>query len=616
MMDHATPSQPGAATPLNENSPSESSWSQTSSGLQIADIAPSGASPAEAGCAPGRKDLLAHMRHELRTPLNAILGYSAMLMEDAEDLGQVRFCSGLQIIHATGNKVLSLINDVLVNDDLDAAVNGDPDALIELEECAIKVRDGVSTPLNGIMECCADLLLEAEDSAQENFIPELQKIHTAAKRLQELCEVFVSSVASHYCAEQTLSHNVALHNAADETKRPLSTPLREDTAPSKGGRLLVVDDNEVNRDMLSRRLERQLHLVDVAESGERALAMLRDEAFDLVLLDILMPGMDGYSVLEQMKSDADLRHIPVIMISALHEMDSVLKCIEIGAEDYLPKPFNPVLLRARVNACLEKKRLRDQEVKLFEQLQDNYKKLLELENLRDGLTHMVIHDLRTPLTALTSGLSTMEACGELNDIQQEILEISLQGANTLGAMINDLLDISKMEDGSLKLELEELTARELIEAAVQQVAPLVAEKELHLKTKVEPNAPPLQADRDKMLRTLVNLLGNAIKFTPERGTVAVEVQCSDDSLLFCVIDTGEGIPEEAFERIFEKFGQVESRKAGKQMSTGLGLTFCKMAVEAHGGRIWVESEIGAGSRFSFTIPLRRAAASRVVPANF
>ncbi|HEX8235803.1 MAG TPA: ATP-binding protein [Abditibacteriaceae bacterium] len=563
--------------------------------------------PLELDGAPARKALLAHMRHELRTPLNAILGYSAMLMEDAEDLGQVRFLTGLQIIHGTGNKVLSLINDVLVNDALDAAVGQDPEALIELQECAIKVREGVSTPLNGIMECCADLLLEAEDSAQENFIPELQKIHTAAKRLLELCVVFVSSVAGHYNAGHTLPYDMASHDGTDETGHLRTPGPREEAALIKGGRLLVVDDNEVNRDMLSRRLERQLHMVEVAQSGEHALAMLRDKAFDLVLLDILMPGMDGYSVLEQMKSDAELRHIPVIMISALHEMDSVLKCIEIGAEDYLPKPFNPVLLKARVNACLEKKRLRDQEVKLFEQLQDNYKKLLELENLRDGLTHMVIHDLRTPLTALSSGLSTMEACGELNEIQQEILEISLQGANTLGAMINDLLDISKMEDGSLRLEYEELTAHHLVEAALQQVAPLAADKALNLVKHIELNAPPLQADRDKMLRTLVNLLGNAIKFTPQRGTVTIEVQCSDGSLTFCVHDTGEGIPEEAFERIFEKFGQVESRKAGKQMSSGLGLTFCKMAVEAHGGRIWVESEIGAGSRFSFTVPLRPSA---------
>jgi hypothetical protein len=119
-------------------------------------------------------------------------------------------------------------------------------------------------------------------------------------------------------------------------------------------------------------------------------------------------------------------------------------------------------------------------------------------------------------------------------------------------------------------------------------------------------------DRDKMLRTLVNLLGNAIKFTPERGTVSVEVQCSEDSLLFCVVDTGEGIPEEAFERIFEKFGQSSRAKPASRCRPGLGLTFCKMAVEAHGGRIWVESEIGAGSRFSFTVPLRPVARLRLM----
>jgi signal transduction histidine kinase len=261
------------------------------------------------------------------------------------------------------------------------------------------------------------------------------------------------------------------------------------------------------------------------------------------------------------------------------------------------------LLKARVGACLEKKRLRDQEVKLFEQLQDNYAKLLELEKMRDGLTHMVIHDLRTPLTALVSGLATIGSYGDLNEIQREVLDISLNGANTLGAMINDLLDISKMEDGSLKLDYEELTAAEVIETALLQTRLLVNDKEQELLSEIAPDLPPFHADRDKLVRTLVNLIGNAIKFTPARGSITVSVAGSDDKMTFTVADTGEGIPEEAFEQIFEKFGQVESRKSGKQMSTGLGLTFCKMAVEAHGGTIRVQSEIGQGSRFSFTIPL-------------
>ena len=132
-------------------------------------------------------------------------------------------------------------------------------------------------------------------------------------------------------------------------------------APPTGGRLLVVDDNEMNRDLLSRRLQQQGHTVSLAENGRRALEMIAAEEFDLVLLDIMMPELDGYAVLERMRGDGTLDRLPVIMISAVTEIESVVRCIEIGATDYLPKPFNTVLLRARVGATLEKKRLRDQE---------------------------------------------------------------------------------------------------------------------------------------------------------------------------------------------------------------------------------------------------------------
>lgn len=134
------------------------------------------------------------------------------------------------------------------------------------------------------------------------------------------------------------------------------------------GSVLVVDDNEVNRDLLARRLQRQGHVVTVAEDGLQALEMLRRDPFDLVLLDIMMPQMNGYQVLENLKADEKLRHIPVIMISAVDDIDSVVRCIELGAEDYLSKPFNPVLLKARISACLEKKRLRDKEQAYLQEL--------------------------------------------------------------------------------------------------------------------------------------------------------------------------------------------------------------------------------------------------------
>jgi signal transduction histidine kinase len=242
-------------------------------------------------------------------------------------------------------------------------------------------------------------------------------------------------------------------------------------------------------------------------------------------------------------------------------------------------------------------------------VQENYRRLQELEKLRDDLTHMIIHDLRTPLNAMMMGLQAMEMMGDLNAEQREMQHITRKGGETLLGIINDLLDISKMENGALPLELREIAPADLIAAAVRQVAPLANSQNLTLAAELAPHLPRFVADEAKLLRTLVNLLGNALKFTLPGGTVKVAARPDHDgrSLLFSVHDTGEGIPSEAFGRIFEKFGQVESRHGGRTMSTGLGLTFCKLVVEAHGGHISVESAPGEGSTFSFTIPLPAAA---------
>jgi PAS domain S-box-containing protein len=234
----------------------------------------------------------------------------------------------------------------------------------------------------------------------------------------------------------------------------------------------------------------------------------------------------------------------------------------------------------------------------------------ELEQLRDDLTHMIVHDLRTPLTSLLGGIQTLQMT-DLDADQREMLDWALSGGNTLLGMINDLLDISKMESGSMTLDYKQVAPADLARQALSQVDMLARAKDISIDFMTEPGLPDLAADPDKLRRTLVNLLGNALKFTPRNGRVSLSVRRerhsgSGDSFTFSVTDTGEGIPPEAFDKIFEKFGQVESRQAGRKMSTGLGLTFCKMAVEAHGGRIWVESEPGHGSTFSFTVPIRPA----------
>jgi len=232
------------------------------------------------------------------------------------------------------------------------------------------------------------------------------------------------------------------------------------------------------------------------------------------------------------------------------------------------------------------------------------KQVEALNQLKNDLTDMIVHDLRTPLTSLLTGMQTIELLGDLNADQQEFLGISIEGGHILLGMINDLLDISKIEDGSFKLECQEVEVSALLASALRQVTSLAEAKGLTLTLETEGET-LIHADEDKLRRTLVNLLSNAIKFTPEKGCVSVSGRRVDGGdFIFSVCDTGEGIPEEAHERIFEKFGQVEKRSGGRKMSTGLGLTFCKMVAEAHGGSIRVESEMGKGSTFTFVIPAK------------
>ena len=459
------------------------------------------------------------------------------------------------------------------------------------------------TPLNQIIGYSEMLIESAQETHQDDFAADLEKVRSAGHRLLSLINDNFRSVHTTEIAAPTAA-------ALIEAKKPvvvtdIEYSIAEKTIEPTQGFILVVDDIEANRDVLSRRLEKQGYDVATAKNGVRALKKLRTQSFDLVLLDIMMPEMDGYEVLQTIQNDETLRHIPVVMISALGEMDSVVRCVEMGAADYLTKPFNPTLLKARIGASLEKKRAHDREIQLFAQLQENYGRLQELEKLRDNLTHMIIHDLRTPLTSVIMGMQTLEIAGDLNDDQREMLNIAVSGGETLLGMINDLLDVEKLESGAMQLDLAVLSPTELVDSAIVQVATLVESKQLSLLRHVAADLPTLRGDESKLRRTLVNLLGNAIKFTPSGGTITVETRMGEDaqSVVFDVKDTGEGIPLESFERIFEKFGQVESRQAGRMMSTGLGLTFCKLAVEAHGGHIGVESVIGEGSTFCFALPL-------------
>jgi class 3 adenylate cyclase len=279
---------------------------------------------------------LAHLRHELRTPLNHILGYSEMLLEDAGEAGELP--AQLRRIHNEGRGLLAVVEETLAPARL---AGGGPD-LDRLAAALAGPLDRLAGAVDGLV-----VLARAGDAA--SVMADAERIDAAVTRLRALVQDWGAG-----------SPPTAVAAPRGTTAPPDGGAAARDPTPS-AATILVVDDDQENRELLARRLTREGHRVRAAKGGLEALALLGSEPVDLVLLDVMMPDLDGPTVLERIKQDPERRHIPVLMISALDETASVVRCIELGADDYLPKPCDPVLLRARIGACLEKKRLLDQE---------------------------------------------------------------------------------------------------------------------------------------------------------------------------------------------------------------------------------------------------------------
>lgn len=298
-----------------------------------------------------RDDLLRGLRHELRTPINHVVGYSELLLEIAEDGGHVELLDDLAKIRQAGTDLLTLVNDTL---DLSRATEALPDM--------VQFSRSLRTPLNTIVGYSELLDEEAGAGGYDDLRPDLQRIRTAGRHLLGQIQALLDLTAGN---ELQPADATALERAgAIARSTPTGVARTNERAGMDGalsGNLLVVDDDEANRDMLSRRLERLGFAVALAEDGRAALARAAEQPFDLILLDVVMPELDGYDVLLRLKANDGLRHVPVIVLSASGEIDSAVRCIELGAEDYLSKPIDAVLLRARIGACLEKKRLHDQE---------------------------------------------------------------------------------------------------------------------------------------------------------------------------------------------------------------------------------------------------------------
>src|SRR5262245_11527443 len=658
------------------------------------------------------------------------------------------------------------------------SVGGSPEAQHAL-------RHELRTPLNAI-KGYGEML--QEDLASLKATPlqvAVDHLVSAAKGLLLLFDHIVELSAE----KSRLGGGKAAAPVISDTRRRSPRNLDTSSPAVQSGSILIVDDNEANRDLLSRRLTRDGYRVSMAIGGQAALDALADADFDLVLLDLMMPDINGLDVLQRMKADVRLRTVPVIMITASAEMDSAIHCIEAGAEDYLPKPFDPVLLRARIGACLEKKRWRDREqdylrrleahtkelqeslkqqtatsellkvigrsifdlqsvfdllveygvklcdserafmlrfdghvlrlvahhhvlpdmkayvernpippgrgsgagravlerrtihisdirndpeytyyetlavplrtvlavpmlrgdevlgviainrhevrpltasqitlmetfadqaviaienARLFEEVEARTRELAKtVEDLEIASAHKsqfvanMSHELRTPLAAIL-GYAELMREGFYEPLGQKSLDalarIGFNGKHLLG-LINTVLDIAKIESGQFTLNMAEYALESVVETVRSATESLAQNKKLALKTEVAKSLPIGPGDEQRLTQVLLNLVGNAIKFT-DIGEVCVTAKVKNGHFNVSVIDTGPGIPLEHQPRIFEQFHQVDNSNTKAKGGTGLGLAIAKQIVEMHGGRIWVESALGQGATFQWELRTR------------
>ena len=317
-----------------------------------------------AGAARERRARLANMRQELLAPVMALVGYGELLSEEAERLELVDLAPDLARILTAAQDLLGLVNRLL--DDAAAPAQA---SHAELEAIQAKMRHDLRNPLNAIKGYAELLLEELDDLGGGAIRADLEALLGESESLLARIDVIVDFSRGEDRAELACQDEGTVAGMVANLVRTVKPIEARDAPAQETGRILVVDDNASNRDLLFRRLSHDGHQVTRADSGRRALELLEVEDFDLILLDLLMPGLNGFQVLQRLKADERLHDIPVIMISGLQESDSVIRCIEAGAEDYLPKPFNPVLLRARLSACLERKRWRDRERRYVERIE-------------------------------------------------------------------------------------------------------------------------------------------------------------------------------------------------------------------------------------------------------
>jgi signal transduction histidine kinase len=376
--------------------------------------------------------------------------------------------------------------------------------------------------------------------------------------------------------------------------------------------ILVVDDNLQNREVAEGHLVGAGYSVVQAESGEQALPILESQRPDLVLLDVLMPGMDGFETCRSIRLLPAVGDTPILFLTALGDLSTHKAALDSGADDFLTKPINRTELLIRVRSLLRIKQLGDELKRNYDVIRSQRDALLAAQREKQELTALIIHDLKNPLTSILSNTHYVLGRDALQGDDREAMTDVGRASQSMMRLVMNLLDVSRSDDGALVPHVVDFDLPVLVREICSEMGRRVEDKGQRLALALAGDVDRLRGDRDFVRRILENLIDNAYKYGPRHATITVELSSGrmDDgverAVELRVRDEGEGIPAAYRQLIFEKYGRLDGGSPESRTSHGLGLVFCRRAVAVHGGAIWVED--GAGGRggcFCVRLPVAR-----------